>query len=374
MDEKFFDFRNKGRPWRVRLQRLLYAVLFLSSQTSYVLSFNFNIRKKIAFISTNRPGLKGRADHFDRHPFLHAMIADDSYVEDTESECIDTSSSFSTTHIVFPGGGIFFYYQAGLVNFLRERYDLSTCTFSGASAGALTATLTAADVDFCEATDLALKLAENAGVWDRTGGLQGIWGPLIEEWLDSLLPTCIDTLQDRITLLVTPIPSFGKTKISRFENRKDLIHCNMASVHLVSNNAMAVLRSEIILKFYFWVSQPYVSSESIGGTHSITIFEFKQPWFLDGNLTSNFRGRPHIDGSFLSKEDDYSPNFEKHCNATIDTIYLDWSKDPEMSSKGGIDIVEALSPEGIYGLMERGKRYGKVMEDQGMFDSLKKLT
>lgn len=330
MDEKFFDFRNKGRPWRVRLQRLLYAVLFLSSQTSYVLSFNFNIRKKIAFISTNRPGLKGRADHFDRHPFLHAMIADDSYVEDTESECIDTSSSFSTTHIVFPGGGIFFYYQAGLVNFLRERYDLSTCTFSGASAGALTATLTAADVDFCEATDLALKLAENAGVWDRTGGLQGIWGPLIEEWLDSLLPTCIDTLQDRITLLVTPIPSFGKTKISRFENRKDLIHCNMASVHL--------------------------------------------PWFLDGNLTSNFRGRPHIDGSFLSKEDDYSPNFEKHCNATIDTIYLDWSKDPEMSSKGGIDIVEALSPEGIYGLMERGKRYGKVMEDQGMFDSLKKLT
>jgi predicted acylesterase/phospholipase RssA len=183
--------------------------------------------------------LKGRADHFDRHLFLHATITDDSYVED-----IELDSSLSTTHIVFPGGGIFFYYQAGLVNFLREKYDLSTCTFSGASAGALTATLTAADVDFFEATDLALKLAADAGVWDRSGGLQGIWGPLIEEWLDSLLPTCIDTLQDKVTLLVTPVPSFGKTKISRFENRKDLIHCNMASVHLVSNNTMAVLRSE----------------------------------------------------------------------------------------------------------------------------------
>ena len=247
MDEKFLDFRNKERSLRMRFQWVLYAVLFLSSQTSYVLSFSFHIRQKTPFISTNKPGLKGRADHyFDRHPFLHATIADDSYVEEIESERVDTSPSLSTTHIVFPGGGIFFYYQAGLVNFLRERYDLSTCTFSGASAGALTATLTAADVDFFEATDLALKLAADAGIWDRSGGLQGIWGPLIEEWLDSLLPTCIDALQDRVTLLVTPVPSFGKTKISRFENRKDLIHCNMASVHLVSNNAIAVLRSEIM--------------------------------------------------------------------------------------------------------------------------------
>ena len=244
MDEKFLDFRNKERSLRMRFQWLLYTVLFLSSQTNHVLSFSFNIRPKPLFTSTNRPGLKGRADPFDRHLFLHATITDDSYVEDIELERTDTSSSLSTTHIVFPGGGIFFYYQAGLVNFLREKYDLSTCTFSGASAGALTATLTAADVDFFEATDLALKLAADAGVWDRSGGLQGIWGPLIEEWLDSLLPTCIDTLQDKVTLLVTPVPSFGKTKISRFENRKDLIHCNMASVHLVSNNTMAVLRSE----------------------------------------------------------------------------------------------------------------------------------
>ena len=98
-----------------------------------------------------------------------------------------------------------------------------------------------------------------------------------------------------------------------------------------------------------------------------------QPWFLDGKITSNFRGRPHIDGSFLSKEDDYRPNIERHSDKAIDILVLDWSKDPEMSSKGGIDIVEALSPKGIYGLMEQGKLYGKVMEDQGMFSSLKKL-
>lgn len=98
-----------------------------------------------------------------------------------------------------------------------------------------------------------------------------------------------------------------------------------------------------------------------------------QPWFLDGKLTSDFRGKPHIDGSFLSKEDDYSPEQKMEDDNHVNIIILDWKEDPEMSSKGGFDIVEALSPEGIYGLLEKGKKYGKVLEDRGVFDSLKKL-
>lgn len=140
-------------------------------------------------------------------------------------------------HLVFPGGGIFFYWQAGVVSYLREQgYDLSPCTFSGASAGALTATLASTGVDFYKATDLALELAGDAGVWDRRGGLQGIWGPMIEEWLDELLPPTIidETAEGRLSLLVTPVPTFGKEKITEFRDRNDLIKCNMASVHLVS--------------------------------------------------------------------------------------------------------------------------------------------
>jgi len=300
-----------------KLRFVIISLTVLTPWTGYVLSFQrtSNCRRTVF------RNLKETFEDFDRHSLLHATISEDLYVEDTPSQ---------NTRIVFPGGGIFFYYQAGLVSFLRERYDLSTCTFSGASAGALTATLTAADVDFYEATDLALKMAEDAGVWDRSGGLQGIWGPMIEEWLDSLLPTCIEALQDRITLLVTPVPSFGKTKVSNFKDRKDLIRCNMASVHL--------------------------------------------PWFLDGKLTSNFRDRPHVDGSFLSKEDDYIPEYEEASTMLTETIFLDWSKDPAMSSKGGINMVEALSPDGIYGLIEQGKLYGKIMEEQGKFESLRKLT
>jgi hypothetical protein len=139
-------------------------------------------------------------------------------------------------HLIFPGGGLFFYWQAGVVTYLREQgYDLSNVTASGASAGALTATLMATNVDFYQATELALQLADRSGVWERTAGLQGIWGHLIYEWLHELLPeNAVELVGDhKLSLLVTTIPSFGKTRVSTFQSKRDLIECNLASVHLV---------------------------------------------------------------------------------------------------------------------------------------------
>jgi len=152
----------------------------------------------------------------------------------TSSE--EEGESRMTGRILFPGGGIFFYWQIGVVQYLRENnYDLRRTSLSGASAGALSATLTATDVDFFEATNLALDLASEAKVWERPLGLQGVWGPLIQHWLDELLPMdASEVVNERLTLLVTPVPSFGKTRVSSFESKKDLIQCNMASVHLVS--------------------------------------------------------------------------------------------------------------------------------------------
>jgi hypothetical protein len=60
----------------------------------------------------------------------------------------------------------------------------------------------------------------------------------------------------------------------------------------------------------------------------------------------------------------------KRSFSTSSTIVVDWKKDPEMINRGGLDIVEALSPDGIYSLLKQGKAFGKVMEDQGMFESL----
>lgn len=258
-------------------------------------------------------------------------------------------------HLLFPGGGIMFYWMAGVVTYLREQgYDLSQVQLSGASAGALAATLTATNVDFYRATDLALQLAADAGVWDRSGGLAGIWGPLIHEWLDELLPDDDDVVkacvnrEQRLTLLVTPVPQlFAKEKVNYFHGKEDLIRCNMASVHL--------------------------------------------PYFLDSKLTSSFRGRPFIDGSFLAKLEDYHggivrPPGSKFAaeamqqqeqssspsSLSSSVLILDFKDDPTYRNQGVLDFVAAVKPSGIYQFIEEGKRYAKEREEQGMFSVLTK--
>jgi predicted acylesterase/phospholipase RssA len=231
-------------------------------------------------------------------------------------------------HVVFPGGGIFFYWQAGAVTYLRENgYDLGGgVSFSGASAGALTATLTATGVDFERATDLALHLAAEAGVWDRTGGLQGIWGPMIEQWLDELLPpNALDLVQDnRLSLLITEVPSFGKERVQEFRSRDDLIRCCRTSVHI--------------------------------------------PWFLDGKLYTKFREKRYIDGSFLAQPCHYVPDERQ------DALVLNYADDPAYQGTGLLDFVEAVNPEGIYNILRDGKRFAKHLEEQGAFQILPKLA
>jgi hypothetical protein len=116
-------------------------------------------------------------------------ITAENFDKSTQRKETTQESSIQQNKLLFPGGGIFFYWQAGAMTYLRENgYNLDQVSMSGASAGALSATLTATGVDFAEATELALDLSQKAGVWDRPLGLQGVWGPLIYEWLDTLLP------------------------------------------------------------------------------------------------------------------------------------------------------------------------------------------
>jgi len=249
------------------------------------------------------------------------------------------------SHLIFPGGGIFFYWQAGCVTYLREqRYDLSTATATGASAGALAATMTHAGVDFGDATELALGMAAKAGVWDRSTGLYGIWGPMIRDWLDELLPPdAHERVIDKLSLLLTPVPTFGKEKIDSFVDRDDLIDCNMASVHL--------------------------------------------PWFLDGKPVTTFRNRPCIDGSFLANQRHYDlrpvpsqtqpphqqtqQNRSPHSQPVI--IKFDYEEDPAYRDRGLLEFVDAVSPDGIWKMIRDGKRFAQYLEDQGRFEAIPKL-
>lgn len=73
--------------------------------------------------------------------------------------------------------------------YLQENsYNLSSTLLSGASAGALSATIAKTSISPYQATELALQMSEEAGVWERPLGLMGIWGGIIYEWLDVLLP------------------------------------------------------------------------------------------------------------------------------------------------------------------------------------------
>ena len=165
-------------------------------------------------------------------------------------------------------------------------------------------------------------MSDDNNIWERPLGLQGVWGSIIYDWLDTLLPDDADLLVkeevrqllfmrvcdvfdphliscaslSQLHILLTPVPSFGKSIISQFDSRKDLIQANMASVHLVSHGHTISSISQNCKSLVF------NSSHSPHHLSSTT-----QPWFLDGNLTSNYRGKPHIDGSFLAQPSDYLP-------------------------------------------------------------------
>jgi len=93
-----------------------------------------------------------------------------------------------------------------------------------------------------------------------------------------------------------------------------------------------------------------------------------QPWFLDGKLTADFRGRPHIDGSFLAKASDYIP---VHRPSSI--LRLDWSKDPVYQNLKSLDFISVITKEGIWDILEQGKKHAHIMEERGKFRRLPKL-
>jgi len=162
-----------------------------------------------------------------------------------------------------------------------------------------------------------------AGVWDRPLGLYGIWGDMIDSWLDELLPEndeVLSMVNDKVSLLVTEIPSFQINKISRFQSKQDLIEANMASVHI--------------------------------------------PLFLNGKLTTKFRNAPHIDGSFMANLSDY--------HLSEDSVVLNWQADPFLSDRTLGDAVNALSEEGIWDLLEKGRTFAVGMEKRGDFAFLQR--
>ena len=174
---------------------------------------------------------------------------------------LPTASPTASPVLIFPGDGIFFWWQAGAVAGLSQRFDLSRARVAGASAGALSASSVCCGLDNHRGLELALALTEETGVWQRGPfGLYGVWGGIIREWLEMMLPDdAHSACSDRAFIAVKAAPRlqrpyFRTQLLSDYASRADLIDATMASLHI--------------------------------------------PWFMDRRATARFRGHRYIDGSF----------------------------------------------------------------------------
>ena len=235
--------------------------------------------------------------------------------------------------LALPGGGIFFWWQAGALHELSSRYRLSEVPVVGASAGALAATIGATGVDVPTAFDLAASLAERSGAWERGAwGLVGVWGPMIREWLDELLPADADEqCRGRVHILVKRAPRlraprFEPLLLSDYRDRDDLIDVNMASAHL--------------------------------------------PLFIDGHWTARVRGMRCVDGTLSLRKTSAERRVVLPGGAAA--VRLDSAADARMRARYSRreDFVRLASRDGVAEMMEWGMAHAREMERRGELEAL----
>jgi hypothetical protein len=225
-----------------------------------------------------------------------------------------------TQHLVFPGGGIFFWWQAGVIRALQQHYDLThqNFTMSGASAGSISCVMAACNVNMDHAMDAAVRLAHEAGVFTRARGLVGVWGKLIERWMHEILPPhCHTICSGKVNISVTTINAafvpLHRRVINTFVSKQDVIDACLTSAHI--------------------------------------------PYVLDGCFSRTYRGETCVDGSFL---------FFLHgipwCTAELfhgkdKALLLYHRKDAELV-KHHWGILQAIDETSLYRMFALGHAYG----------------
>lgn len=220
------------------------------------------------------------------------------------------------------GGGIFFFWETGVMKYLMEQFDLSKVQLRGASAGGLAVTLAACGVNQDKAVRAAYRLSMENNIWERPGGLVGIWGGLVRQWLDELLPEdAAERCNGRVKLVVTELPSLQLKYLSEFTSREDLINANMASVHI--------------------------------------------PFLLDGKGSYSYRGRQYMDGSLY---DFFWGNNSELLTCNGDALVVDYFNDDQLQFSR-LDFVKLAQFDEVAELERCGYAYAERMDLQGAFDS-----
>jgi predicted patatin/cPLA2 family phospholipase len=191
----------------------------------------------------------------------------------------------------------------------------------GASAGALTSSLVATNVNFDQCLELAYHYSEHHQVRKNPFGLAVIWGDLLRRWLDELLPSNIEPSHlKNIYLLVTISNSFQPQLISQIQSKQELIDACLTSAHL--------------------------------------------PFFMNGKFSTKFKDQYYIDGSIRSYITRHIP-----LPPELDSYYkIDFRRDPLYSSTklpGKLVSYERASDmmRSGYSFMQREHESGNLPEE-----------
>jgi len=282
--------------------------------------------------------------------------------------------------IALPGGGIYFYWNAGALIYLKERYDLRECALVGASAGALAIVLAACDVDFRHATRVAYRLAEENNLYERRLALVGIWGRLVREWLEELLP---EDAHERcsgwteVCILEVFPPPFHRRAVSRFESKADLIECLLASAHIpvlldykpcASYKGKLCIDGSALKNNYVKNPDPGWDLPSTGGEESLVYFKDR---YSEGVIGETM-GRPwRSGGGEASGKADEEKGGEKQGQGRLEEqdVYLTYMKD-ELLDDSFFDFMELKTLEGVMQLIDMGFSYAQREDGRGGFDAL----
>ncbi|BDA50930.1 probable 1-acylglycerol-3-phosphate O-acyltransferase Pnpla3 [Coccomyxa sp. Obi] len=278
--------------------------------------------RPVTAYSRGSSGSRGR-----RHQLVHCRatkqdVATKRRLQEQQEQATDVSTAESTIKVPIlsgGGGGIFFWWEIGAVKYLQQRFDIHKWQMRGASAGALVATLAACNVDSEVAFECAHRLSMEHKLFERSLGLAGVWGSIVRQWLDELLPAnAADMCRGRLKLVVTNVRTFQLEYVDDFATKEELIDANMASAHI--------------------------------------------PFFLDGRPFASYRGKLYIDGSvtdFLF----YDNSELLKCNG--DAFILDYTQDKLMQTTR-LDFVKLRNPEEIEQLIAAGYAYAQRMDEAGV--------
>ena len=232
----------------------------------------------------------------------------------------------------FSGAGIYFWWQAGCARYIQEHCDYTRMSVIGASAGSISAALLLSNTDFTKALDVAMAIGKKAGVYERKGGLAGIWGALLKEWLEEIIPDDVtEEMYSQLKVAVTPSIKTPKL-ISGFKGKADIIEACMASCHV--------------------------------------------PLFLDGRATTEFRGEQVLDGSFW-----YFVTKNRITGLPIpsslkpsEIFWIDYCDDEDFMQSISGNILGLVSPDKVAAMMEDGYNFMKKEHYGGRLPNAKYIV